>query len=378
MTWSNGSTSKVTLLLAGLVLAGLIGGGCAARKRPAALPLVHGFVNLDLLARRHPGWSGVGQYDGALRRLETAASTLPSAGEPDAKIAILPALPNEDGAARAAVLPAELSQIQGRLTSVQLSLVTELRGRREMARSDQLRGQQAVWRREARLQYPLPTENAVIQPDLELQLLEANITALTQTLANWKDATPPAPDREALRAKLDLNRAQLEKLKADHLQSRETARAAHSAEIERLREARRSYVQEQSDALEAHLRADDERVIADRQQRLLRQQEALLGALAQPLSVGVPAAGDIGAKSLPTGRGAAPSMLSNASLTAAETRLRAQRARWIEYLYQDTQAAARDAAGQRNWDVTFGPPRSGDRDLTQALAQAMASGVWRL
>ena len=378
MTWSNGSTNKITVVLVGLAFAALIGSGCAARNRPAAPPSLRGFVNLDVLTHQHPGWSGVGRYDAALHRLETAANTLPPPGRPDDKIAVLPALSVEPDRTEAALSPAQLRQIRGRLASIQLSLVAELRGRREMARADQLRGQQAVWRREARTLYPVPTASAPIQPDLELQLLEANVKALTQTLNNWRESTPPAPDREALRAKVEANRARLETLIALRLQARETARAALLAETERLRAARRSYVQAQADTLEARLHGDDEHVIADHGQRLARQQTALLGALVQPLSIDVPAAGDLGAKSLPTGRGAAQAALSQVGLTAAETRLRAQRVRWIQYLYADTQAAARDAAGQRNWNVTFGQPRPGDRDLTQALAQAMTSGVWHL
>jgi hypothetical protein len=383
MTWSNESiskitVSKITVILVGLALAALIGSGCAARNHPNTPLRLHGFVNLDVLTHQHPGWSGVGRYDTALRRLETAANTLPPPGRPDDKIATLPALPVEPGRAEAALSPAQFSLIRGRLASVQLSLVAELRGRREMARADQLRGQQAVWRREARTLYPVPTVSVPIQPDLELQLLEANVKALTQTLNNWRESTPPAPDLEALRAKVEANRARLETLISLRLQARETADAALLAETERLRAARGAYVQAQTDMLEAHLRGDDEHVIADHERRLARQETALLGALAQPLSIDVPSAGDLGAKSLPTGRGAPQAALSQASLTAAEARLRAQRARWIQYLHGDTRAAARDTAGQRNWDVTFGLPRPGDQDLTQTLAQAMTSGVWHL
>jgi hypothetical protein len=381
MTWSNESinkitVNKITVVLGGLALAAI--SGCAARNHPTVPPSLHGFVKLDVLTHQHPGWSGVGRYDSALSRLETAANTLPPPGRPDDKIATLPALAVEPGRAEAALSPVQLSQIRARLASVQLSLVAELRGRRELARADQLRGQEAVWRREARTLYPVSTASVPIVPDLELQLLEANVKVLTQTLNNWRESTPPAPDRKALRATVEANRARLETLISLRLQAQETAHAALLLETERLRAARRSYVQAQADTLEARLRGDDEHVIADHERRLARQQTALLGALVQPLSIDVPAAGDLAAKSLPTGRGAAQAALSQAGLMAAETRLRAQRARWIQYLYADTQAAARDTAGQRNWDVTFGLPRPGDRDLTQTLARAMTSGVWHL
>ena len=378
MTWSKKSISKAALAVISLAWTGLIVSGCAVQKRTVKAPLVHGFVRLDVLARLHPGWSGISRYDGALKRLETAAHTLPASGRLDEKIAVLPALSVEPGMTASAVSSSELKQIGGRLTTVQQSLTAGLRERREMARADQLRGQQSVWRREARLQYPVPTESVVIQPDLDLQILKANVKTLTQTLENWKDSTPPAPDRAALKAKVEANRARLEKLIADRQQTREDARTAHLAEIERLREARRTYIQGRSDELEGRLQADDERVIAEHQQRLAKQQAALLGVLGETLPVGVPTAGDAGAKALPSGHGAVQAALSQASLMEAETKLRAQKVRWVQYLYADTQAAARDTADQKNWNITFGSPRPGDRDLTQALARAMTSGVWQI
>lgn len=362
----------------GLALAGFVGSGCASTRRAAQAPPLHGFVRLGALVQNHPGWSGVARYDGALKQLEAAVSTLPPPGRPDEKIAVLSALPGEPGITATALSPLELKQISGRLAAVQQSLTAGLRERRELARADQLRVQQSVWRREARLQYPVPTETAAIQPDLELQLLEANVKTLTQTLANWKDSTPPAPKRAALRVKVEADRALLEKLIADRLSARETARTDHLADIARRRAERLSFIQAKSDELEGRLRADDERVITAHTLRLAKQQATLLEALGETLSLGVPTVGEAGAKSLPSGRGTAQAALSQASLTEAETRLRAQKTRWVQYLYADTQAAAQDTADQKNWNITFGTPRRGDRDLTQALAQAMAAGVWHL
>ena len=189
---------------------------------------------------------------------------------------------------------------------------------------------------------------------------------------------PPAPKREALRAKVEADRAKLEGLIAARIQARDAAQAQQEAESLRLQKARDAYVQTQADALETRLRAVDERVTTDQQVRLTQQRTALLGALARPAPVSVPLIGDAGTQTLPKGPGAAQAALSRASLVEAQARLGAQRARWIRYLYEDTRAAAQDTADGRNWDVTFGPPRPGDRDLTTTLAQAMKTGVWRL
>ena len=325
--------------------------------------------------RRHPGWSGVSQYDAALQRLQTAARSLPPTDRPDGKIAILPALPPGVGAS---ALPAtDAGQIGSRLTSVQRSLLEGLRSRRETARADQIASRQDAWRREARQQFPVSVETPMVQPDLELQLLQANVETLTKTLNGWKESVPPAPKREALRAKVEADRSRLQALIAARVQARDAAQARRASEANRLQDARAAYVQAQAKALGSRLQAGDGRYLVGQQGRLTQQRTSLLGALALPVSVAVPAAGDAGAQALPKGPGAASAALSKGSLIEAETHLSAQRARWVRHLHDDTKAAAQDAADQHNWDVTFGPPRPGDRDLTQEMMQAMRAGVWR-
>lgn len=377
-TWLSASTSRWALGLLGAAGAGLtlLTGGCATHTRPALPPPLRGYVNLDALTRQHPGWSGVGRYDAALHRLDATARSLPPTSRPDGKIATLPALPPASGDS---ALPVDdRSKSERRLTAVQRSLLDGRRSRRETARADQIRSRQEGWRREARQRYPVLSEKPALQPDLALQLLQANIDTLTRTLDGWKQSVPPAPMREALRAKVEADRARLEALAAARIQARDAAQARGAAEVLRRRQARLAYVQAQGDALAARLRADDERIVAGQQVRLTRQRMALASALAQPESLSIPVAGDAGAQALPKGPEAARAALSRSSLMEAEKRLSAQRARWVRHLYDDTQAAARDAADQRRWDVTFGPPRPGDRDLTSALAQAMKAGAWRL
>ena len=261
---------------------------------------------------------------------------------------------------------------------VQQSLLDGLRSRREMARTDQIASRQTGWQRAARQQYPAFTETKTDQPDLELQVLQANVVTLTRTLDGWKEAVPPAPKRAALGIKVETDRTRLQSLIAARIQEREAAQARYAAAIRRLQEARITFVQTQSDTLAARLRTQDEVYIAGQAARLTQQRAALLSTLARPVPVFVPDVGGAGSQTLPKGPGAAQAALSRDSLMEAETHLRAQRARWVRHLYDDTQAAAQDTAAQRNWDVTFGPRRPGDRDLTQPLAQAMQAGVWRL
>ena len=376
MKWSSGSTSRAAFFFALLGLV-VFAGGCA-RRAPAPLPPpLRGAVNLDQLVRHHPGWGGVGQYDAALRRLGEAARSLPPAGRSDEKIAILPALPIP-AASASGTAGVDAAGIARRLVGTQQSLLDGLRARREMARSEEIEGRRDAWRREARALFPPPSPVAVGGPDLEMQLLEADVAALTRTVANWKPSPPPAPGLEAVRDLLAKNEARLVTLRADREAARIAAQARFADERQRIRTARVAYGQAQAQSLESQLRGDDERLIGEQAARLTRQRTALLASLGRPVSLAAPTIGYAGTETLPHGPGAAQARLSAASLAASESRLRAQRARWVKFLYDDTQAAAQDVAGQRRWDVTFGPPRRGDRDLTAAMAQAMAGSVWRL
>lgn len=353
------------------------GGGCAARK-PALPPPLRGSVNLNQLVRLHPGWSGVAQYDAALQRLEQAARSLPPPGQTDQKMATLPAMTGQSGPEAPGV---NADQTRRRLGTVQQSLLSGLRARRETARADQIQQGRSAWRTEARQRYPVPVERADNQPDLELQLLEANVQTLTRTVNNWKPPAPsaqPAPELNQLKAKVAAEQAKLDALLAERAEQRKTAQTQFQGAVQQAHEARVAYVQAQADALEAQLRADDVRLISMEASRLNRERSALLAELVSPANLSIPTAGFTGAETLPHGLSVAQASLSQASLSASETRLRAQRARWIKFLYEDTQAAALDVAGQQRWDITFGPPRPGDRDLTGKLAQAMTSSVWRL
>jgi len=367
--------SSVSINRLAVAALALCGGGCAARHQAAAPHTVYGYVDLTALVRQQPGWAGLGQYDAALARL-SAAANLPPAGQADPKMATLPALPPhaaENDAPQAKDASAkDVSEIARHLSLVQSALLGGLSDRRKTARDDQINRQQDLWKRDARNLFPIPTRTAEISSDLTLQLLETNVAALTQTLDHWDNSTPPAPRLARLKLKVEADRNRLTTLIAARIQARETARAARLAAIQRQRAARLDYVRAQGDTLAAHLEAEDTRVLEGQQRRLSAQRLALLGALARPEPVSVPAAGDAGALVLPSGPGAARASLSAASLKAARARLLAQRGRWAQYLYDDTRASALDAAARLHWNITFGPPRRGDRNLTADLERVLA------
>lgn len=350
--------------------------GCG-QKKTALAPLLRGTVNLDILIKHHPGWNGVGQYDVALGRLEQASRQLPPAGRTDNTLGILPALPGANIIdAKTSVMG--LSSTAIRLEATKHALLGSLRQRRELERLEQLRQEGELRQREANRLFTAATSEKPISPDLDLQLLSASVAALTKTVVNWDLSLPPSPKLNQLRAKVVLDRARLESLIAARAQQRAAAAQLQRIEAQSILVARADYVRMHQLALEARLISEDERLIAAQHARLSSEQSALLHALAQPETIGVPAAGNAGVLLLPRGPGTIPARLSQASLTASEVRLRLQRARWLNLLRDDTVSAVQDTAKAQHWEVTFGPPRPGDQDLTEKMTQALTTGIWRL
>lgn len=332
---------------------------------------MYGYADLNALMRSRPGWTGLQQYDAALARLDLEARSLPPAGQPDPKLAVLPALTTGTGPAAAGT---ETRETRLRLSAVEVSLLSSLDSRRKMAREEQIRRQQELWRRDARRLFPVPARTAEINTDLTLQLLQTNVAALTQTLSHWDNSVPPAPRLVLLKQKVEAERARLEALIAARIQTREAARAARTEAIRQTRQARLDYVSAQGAVLTARLQAEDAHVVGSRTQRLDAERQALLAALAEPEPATVPAAGDAGALTLPRSPSALPPSLSADSLRAARASLLAQRGRWAQYLYDDTRASALDTAGKNHWNITFGPARPGDRNLTADLEHALSQG----
>lgn len=376
--WSSASISKPGKCLPlALLLACFGGAGCGSHQgaapRAASAP-VKGYVNLETLVRRHPGWDGVGRYNAALIRLDRAVSGVPgTSATPAVTLPPLAALPPDRSLSAGGD-----AQTAAHLRAVQQSLLAGIRARRALARDEQIARQRSLWRREARQLFPVPTQSTDVVPDFNLQLLRVNVKALTQTLENWKLSTPPTPRLDALRVKVEADRDRLLALIASREKAVRDKQDTYEAQVRDLRAARLSYVEAQADALSSRLGREDAVALAAQQARLSGQRAALLTALARPVPMTVPAEGTLGQVTLPSAPGAARAALSASALRAARTRLQAQRTRWLRYLYDDTKAAAEDAAERRHWTITFGPPSAGQRDLTGPVTDALKAGPWHV
>ena len=384
MTWSSALTSR-TARAGGLLCAALLLGGCAAAKRPA--PPVPAYADLNVLVRGHPGWQSVAQFDGMLARLKAAARQAQAGAVVPATALALPAQAGLDLPGTAFTLPpAALEQQQRQLAQQEQAQLTRLRARRERARQQQLELQQPRWRREAQLQYVQAAQAAQARfaernnaafaaNDVRRLNLMLQINVLKKTVADWNLSTPPTPLLNQAKKDLVDKTSELKGLDAERAGLTGTLQAERSAALAQAAAAREAYVETQQAQLAETLRVQDDAVLAAQQVQLGRQ-TALLLQQERALAAGtVPAAGSTAAIRLPataarTGRPAR-------NLQTATGSLQTQRDRWIAFLYDDTQAAARDAARQRGWTVTFDPSGRGEINVTAQLAVLLAKSVWK-
>ena len=260
------------------------------------------------MVRRHPGWSGVGQYDAALRRLEQAAASLPPPGQPTRKSRLCPHCRSVAGAAPGRRRQM-LSRISRRLDAVQQSLLDGLQRPAGDGAGGCSCGSSRMSGGARRVPLcPSRPEASSVAPDLELQLLQANVATLTQTVQLETVPRRPRPSWRQLKAKVAAEQARLDALLAE----RETAAgggadAAFGSACSMSREARAAYVQAQADALAGRLRADDDAgLIAAQSAALDAAASGPAGGLARPPVGGpVPTAGFAGAETLPHGPGVA-------------------------------------------------------------------------
>ncbi|MBV9850263.1 MAG: hypothetical protein JO250_11360 [Armatimonadetes bacterium] len=370
---------------AGLLLAGLLLAGCHSARRPA--PPVPVYADIAVLARRHPGWQSVALFDGMLGRLNAAIRQARAGGPAPAAALTLPAQTGLDLPGEVFTMPASaLEQERRQLAGQQQAQLARLQARRERARQQQLDLQQAHWQREAQLRYAQAVQDAQARyrqryeaafnvRDVRRLNLFLQIKALEKIVAEWK-LPKPTPVFDHANQELTDKRAELARLDAERTGLTGSLQAERDAALARAAADREAYVQTQRAQMAENLRSQDESILAAQRAQLARQ-TALLLSQERALAGGtVPAAGAVGALSLPpvaAARAAQPVR----DLEAAARRLQGQRDRWIAFLYDDTQAAARDAARQRGWTVTFDSSHRGETDVTAPLAALLAGSVWK-
>ncbi len=384
----NGLTAASRSLRRSLALAGLLAlGGCAAARHTAAVVApTRGDADLDALVRHHPGWAGVARYDQALARLDAAANRPTTGLESDSGLAVLPNVVTEPGQAPALDIAAD----RQRLAEVERVQVARLKQRQTQSRDRRIALNREVWQRQAQAQYDLALKGAqaaylrqVQTLGLDREARRLNLTlqikALQKIVTGWNNSVPPTPELNLAKTDLAKKQAESEALNQTVAQAAVQARADRDAADAQALAVRDAYIAGQSDQLAARLLAQDAQQTAALQARLTQQQAALLREEQAPPNQAVPAAGELGVQSLPSGPSPAVAASSAAahSLRLSERLLQAQRTRWVAFIYDDTRAAALDVAGRHHWIVTFRRPAPGARDLTAPLAQELTTSVWK-
>lgn len=361
--------------------------GCGQAGHVAPLKTVRGYADLDILVRHHPGWVGVARYDLALTRLRNASVRVSDLqGDPSLAVLEAPDAPLPQ------IAPGVAQGERLQLEAVRRTQIARLRARRAQARQAQVALLQDAWRQQADTDYALAARRAQgaylrqvrrAAGDREARRLNLSlqIKALTDTLAAWKTSPPPAPRLRQAQAALAQRQTELAALESARALELRTAGAARSQALAQAQAARLAFVQAQTHQKLAALEAQDSGQVAAFEARLAKQEQALLAAQAAQAPVLVAPAGSLSAEALPPAPHA-PALLpgsaarSEAQLQSAQTHLLAQRARWIAFLYDDTRAAALDAAQQQHWIVTFGRTGPGV-PLTGPLAQILATRIWK-
>ncbi len=346
-----------------------------------------GYADLDVLVRSHPGWPGVAQYDLALIRLRHALVRLDRPAD-NAELAVLPA-------DNAAALPSPAVFARGakqQLEAVRLAQVARVRERRALARQRQLAPSREAWQREARAEYVRQARLAqgvylrrvratLADRDVQRLNLSLQIKALQDIVAGWKASTPPTPRLTQARKDLAQKQAQLALLETERSQALQFALVERHAMIRQAAAKRDAYVQQLTGQKEAALRMQDEQQTRVFAQSLVRQEQELLQSQSVQATAPVTPAGSLGADALPSGRNL-PALSPGSTakslrqLQMAQTRLLAQRARWVAFIYDDTRAAALDAAQKRHWTLSFAKTGPG-LALTAPLAQILALQGWK-
>jgi len=288
----------------------------------------------------------------------------------------------------AALMRGEKQQLE----AIRLAQVARVRERRALARQRQIALLQEAWQREARTEYVRQAREAqgiylrrvrrtLAGNDAQSLNLLLQIKALQDIVTGWKASTPPTPRLTQARKDLAQKQALLASLETARSQALQTALADRHATIARAAAARDASVLQLTGQKEAALRMQDEQQTRAFAQSLIKQEQALLKSQSVQAAVPVAPAGSLGAEALPPARSAPALSPGSAAkslrqLQMAQTRLLAQRARWLAFIYDDTRAAALDAAQKRHWTVSFGKTGQGAA-LTAPLAQILASQGWK-
>ena len=366
--------SSLWILAAGLAFAGA---GC--RRSPEdSIRFSTGYVKLDDLVHRHPGWQDVRQLDAMIAH----ASNLPAPSA--AGVRNLPEAPLPPALQRQPLLPAAISVEKRRIEAVKFPArqrIERLQG------SALVRMERAVNTREKELRTTTDAELRQLEADMREESRRDRVTieskwyvpvrdlwlrefALETQVATYRPyPTSPAYKMSQERlAEVRGQRQQAEQqlaMELDAVEKRLTQKLADA----------RSEVEEKFSRHIAEYRKDlESKAGAEMRERLAAAERVLSGLepLERPKVPPAPESRNVSLPS-PSQIAAAVQTTPGASFDAGDEiqDLRAQRERLAEYLQKDVKRRLNRLATQHRWRLAFGP-KPGLDDITNTAAQLLA------
>ncbi len=366
--------NSLWILAAGLAIAGA---GC--RRTPEdSIRYSTGYVKLDDLVHRHPGWQDVRQLDAMIAH----ANNLPAPTATGARN--LPEAPLPPALQRRPLLPAAISVEKLRIEAVK----SPARQRIERLQGSAIiRVERAVNVREKELRTTTDAELQQLEADLKEESRRDRISVESKWYVPVRDlwlrefaleaqvvTYRPYPTSPAYK----MSQERLAEIRAQ----RKAAEDERSTELEavddrlkqRLADARKD-VEQKFSRLIAEYRRDLESKAGTEMRERLAMAETVLSALEPLERPKVPPAPENRNVSLPS-----PSQVAAAVKTAAGAPLdagdeiddlKAQRERLSQYLQKDVKRRLNRLATQQRWRLAFGP-KPGLDDITNTAAQLLA------
>ncbi len=410
--------------MCGATLAAVMLAGCAGTPSKVVPTAAAGPVNLDRLVRLNPMWSRVAAIDDILAALPRD-SGLSLAQEPS-RAYLAAETQSTDTNAPGERTAGDLATEKVRLSAVRDHDARELAERLTIARDYRLSVETYAWNREAavrvhaeqqaanaeyaaeyaaamqdrtigRLNLQLRVyalENlvsgwlAVVQMDPRLpaglkrvtpdraaldRMTLPQVSALASAMSRWSDGTLAPPMVVADAKELVAGRTALERMTGDQVAALAALDRENAANQQRAVDEGIAYVAQQRRQQDVELlRSDAVRVAAEERRLRLETNSVLSEVAAVERRVWIKTAmpGSISVKyHWPA---AAP-----AAQNDVRSRLLLQRAHWLEYVYDDTRAAAIDVAAQKHWRLQFTQHAAGSSDLTQRVAQVLKETAWK-
>lgn len=363
--------------VAAAVFASVMATGCG--DGGPQLYVNRGYVNLDALMHRSPGWRNVVLLDGDLAHVGTVGAPVTQIAYDRSLTALSPLADLLPGSS-AGISVLESDELTQRADRD----VWRMAERRAMSRERLLERLNENWQLESSDQYDSTVEriyrdygqrvNMIYSEQNSKRLnLELQIGALIKILVDWAGSgPPPTPRLNAARQDLVVKRLALQQITGKLTEDLSAARADRDEQLAEAIRVRNSYVADQTQKTRDTLEKADEIQLAAERARLQQQVLQLSQDSAEAQRVSVHRLDAVHPVTIRLSSVPAPPD-SRADKSAALFGLLQQRKRRVAFIYESVRSSALDVAAQKHWEIDFTKSGSRETDLTDRVAALIAA-----